>query len=69
MHDPSFMALALIISEKCSKNSTKVSEPLEIGQESKLNVELTFTLQDVCKTQVSCSSTYRPRENDLHTKT
>ena len=50
MHDPSFMASALIVPEKrtYSKNLTKVSEPLKVGQQSKLNEALTLTLQDVC---------------------
>ena len=55
MHDPSVMALALIVSEKMTytQKHDKISEPLKKGQDSKLNIDLIFTLQDVCINKVS----------------
>ena len=60
MYDPNFMALALTVPKKHGYvkyqnliKSCKVSEPLKVGQDSKLNGGITFTVQDVCMTQVS----------------
>ena len=55
MHDPSFMAVPLIVSEKMTlrKTRTLVSEPLKVGQVSKLIIELTLAFQDVCVIHVS----------------
>ena len=49
--------------------SCKVSEPYKVGQDSKLNVGLTFTVQDVCMTKFHGSSPYSFQENDLNAKT
>ena len=51
MHDPNFMALALMAhrfseNDLNAKNTTKVSEPYYVGQDSKLNIWVTLTLQD-----------------------
>ena len=58
MHDPSFMALALKVSEKKwpkHKNSIKiciVNEPEKVGKGSVLMITLSCTQPDVCMTHV-----------------
>ena len=59
MSDPNFMALALTVPRNMVKyvkyqtlKKVAKSVNLKVGQDSKLNVGLTFTVQDVCMTQV-----------------
>ena len=55
MHDPNFLALALIVSEKTDLNAKTRHKSVNRKKEvdSKFNIGLTLTLQDVCMTQVS----------------
>ena len=57
MHEPSFMALALIVSEKTTlhtktRKKIEVSEPYKVGQGSTFMVAFRFTHPDVCMAQV-----------------
>ena len=56
MHDTSFMALALIVSEKNDLNAKTRHLSMNhkgVGQVSNLNIGLTLSLRDVCMIQVS----------------
>ena len=61
MSGPNFMALALTVPKKHGlyikyqhlTKSCKVSEPTKVGQNSKFNVGLTLSLQDVFMNQDS----------------